>query len=158
MKKVLIAFVLLLVVIAGIVLAQNYFKINSLFQNQKSPKAVINNNAFELTVASTPKEMEIGLSETSSLPQNKGMLFSFKDPGYHTFWMKNMKIPIDIIYINKDEIVTIFSKVNPPSNSTEGPIIYRPDEPSDKVLEINAGLSEKYNFKKGDKVTLENIK
>lgn len=156
MKKVLIAFVLLLVVIAGIVLAQNYFKTNSLFQNQKSPKALINSNTFELTIANTPKEMEIGLSETSSLPQNKGMLFLFKASDYYSFWMRNMKIPIDIIYINKDKIVTIFSKVKPPLPS-ESPIIYRPDEPSDRVLEINAGLSEKYNFKKGDKVILENI-
>lgn len=156
MKKVLIAFVVLLVVIAGIVLTQNYFKTNILLQNQKNAKALINNNSFELTVVRTPKEMEIGLSETDSLPQNKGMLFVFKNPDYYSFWMKNMKISIDIIYINKDKIVTIFSNVKPPQPN-ESPIIYRPDEPSDKVLEINAGLSEKYNFKKGDNVILENI-
>lgn len=157
MKKVLIAFALLLIVIAGGVLAQNYFKTQVLFKIQKNPKATINNNVFQLIVTNTPKEMEIGLSETSSLPQDKGMLFLFKAPGYHAFWMKNMKIPIDIIFINKDKIVTIFSKVNPPSNSNESPIIYRPDEPSDIVLEINSGLSDKYGFKKGDKVVLENI-
>src|SRR3990167_5277714 len=100
MKKVLIAFIVLIAVIAGIVLAQNYFKINVLFQNQKNPKATISNNSFELTVAETPKEMEIGLSETSSLPQNRGMIFLFKTPDYYSFWMKNMKISIDIIYIN----------------------------------------------------------
>ncbi|MEK7518109.1 MAG: DUF192 domain-containing protein [Patescibacteria group bacterium] len=155
MKKILAAFAVLLIVIAGGLLAQNYFKTQNIFQIQKNSKATINNNAFQLIVVNTPKEMEIGLSETTSLPQDKGMLFLFKSPGYHSFWMKNMKIPIDIIFINKDKIVTIFSKVNPPSN--ESPTIYRPDEPSDKVLEINSGLSEKYDFKKGDKVVLENI-
>lgn len=157
MKKILAAFVLLIVVVAGGILAQNYFKTNSLFQVNKNPKAIINNNAFELIVVSTPKEMEIGLSETSSLPQNKGMLFLFKTPDYYPFWMKNMKISIDIIYINRDTIVTIFNKANPPSSSNESPAVYRPDEPSDKVLEINSGLSEKYGFKKGDKIVFENI-
>lgn len=156
MKKVLFIFALFLVIAFGMVFAQNYLKTNSLFQNQKSPKALINDKAFELTIVNTPKEMEIGLSEMSSLPQNKGMLFLFKVPDYYSFWMRNMKIPIDIIYINKDKIVTIFSKVKAPLPS-ESPIIYRPDEPSNKVLEINAGLSEKYNFKKGDKVRYENL-
>lgn len=156
MKKVLAAFALLIVVIAGGILAQNYLKTYSLFQTQKNPKAVINKNSFELIIVSTPKEMEIGLSKTSSLPQNKGMLFSFKTPDYYSFWMKNMKIPIDIIFLSKDEIVTIFNKVKPPLPN-ESPTIYRPDKPSDKVFEINAGLSEKYNFKKGDKVIFENI-
>src|SRR3989344_5019567 len=157
MKKVLLAFAVLILVIAGGILAQNYFKTNSLFQIQKNPKAIINNNSFELTVVNTPKEMETGLSETSSLPQNKGMLFLFKAPGHYPFWMKDMKMPIDIIYINNNKIITIFSKANPPSGPDESPIIYRPDEPSDKVLEINSGLSEKYGFKKGDTVVFENI-
>lgn len=157
MKKVLLAFAVLILVIAGGILAQNYFKTNSLFQIQKNPKAIISNNSFDLIVVNTPKEMEIGLSETNSLPQNKGMLFLFKTPSHYSFWMKNMKIPIDIIYIKNDKIVTIFSEVSPPSDPNESPIIYRPEKPSDKVLEINSGLSEKYGFKKGDKVVLENI-
>lgn len=157
MKKILAAFALLLIVVAGGILAQNYLKTHSLFQAEKNSKAIINNNSFEVIVVSTSKEMEIGLSKTTSLPQNKGMLFLFKTPSHYSFWMKDMKIPIDIIYINNDKIVTIFSKVNPPTDPKESPIIYRPDEPSDRVLEINSGLSEKYSFKKGDKIVFENI-
>lgn len=157
MKKILLAFVILLIVVVGATMAQSYLKTNSLFQIGKNPKVTVSNNTFRVTVAKNPADMEIGLSQTSSLPKDKGMLFLFKAPGFYPFWMRSMKISIDIIYINKDKIVTIFSRVKPPVNSNENLTIYRPDEPSDKVLEILAGLSEEYGFKKGDKVIFENI-
>jgi len=157
MKKVLLVFALLLIVVGGIFFMKNYMSGTSFFIFKKTPIATINNQTFELRVANTQKTREIGLSETKSLPQNQGMIFLFERPDYYSFWMKNMTIPIDIIYINKDEIVTIQSNVQPPKSSIESPIIYTPLTPSDKVLEIQAGLSEKYNFKNGDKINLQNL-
>lgn len=157
MKKVLLVFGLLLVIIGGIVLLQNYLKTKNFISFNKTAKITINNHTFELKVAKSGQEKEIGLSETNSLPENQGMLFIFDKPDYYSFWMKNMKIPIDIIYINNDQIVSIENNAQPAKNSDENPIIYTPTEPSDKVLEINAGLSEKYSFKKGDKVKYENL-
>ncbi len=155
MKKILFVFALLFIIVAGMVIAQNYLKNNSFLE--KNPIAVINDRTFELTVADSAEEKEVGLSKATSLPENKGMIFLFEKPDYYSFWMKNMKIPIDIIYINNDEIVTIHNNVQPPANPSESLNIYTPTEPSNKVLEIQGNLSEKYNFKKGDKVTLENI-
>ena len=157
MKKVLLLFTLLLAIVAGMVLAQNYLKTNSFFPLGKNPTISINKQIFELIVADSPEKKEIGLSKTENLSENKGMVFLFDNPDYYPFWMKDMKISIDIIYIKNDEIVTILENVQPPKNSQESPIVYTPTEPADKVLEINAGLSKKYNFKKGDKITLENI-
>jgi len=157
MKKVLLVFALLLVIVGGILSIKNYLNTTGFFVFKKTPTITINNQTFELRVANTQKEREIGLSETKSLPQNQGMIFIFEKPDYYSFWMKNMKIPIDIIYINKDEIVTIQGNVQPPKSSIESPIIYTPLKPSDKVLEINAGLSKKYNFKNGDKVSSQNL-
>ena len=157
MKKVLLAFVLLLIIIAGTAFTQNYFKTKNFSLVKKNSTATIDNHIFKLIIAGSQKEKEIGLSETKSLPEDQGMLFPFEKPDYYSFWMKNMKIPIDIIYINKDEIVTIHRNVQPPTNQNESLIIYTPDGPSDKVLEIIGGLSEKYSFKKGDKVKYENL-
>lgn len=157
MKKILGLFVLLLILVAGIFFAQNYSKSKNLFTFKKNPTATINGHSFELKVADSSQEREIGLSATKSLPENQGMIFLFDKPDYYSFWMKNMTIPIDIIYINSDNIVTIQNNAQPPKNSIESPIIYTPTNPADKVLEINAGLSEKYNFKKGDKVKIENL-
>ena len=156
MKKVLLASALLLALVAGVVFAQNYLKTKTFFSFKKSPTVTINGHSFAVTVADSPKEQEIGLSETKSLPQDQGMIFIFEKPDYYAFWMKNMKLPIDIIYIKNDRIVTIQSNAAPPKEK-ESPIVYTPTEPSDKVLEINAGLSEEYDLKKGDTVEIKNL-
>ena len=156
MKKVLLASALLLALVAGVVFAQNYLKTKTFSLFQKTPTVTINGQSIAVTVADSAEEKEIGLSETKSLPQNQGMIFLFEKPDYHAFWMKNMKLPIDIIYIKDDRIVTIQSNVWPPKKE-ESPLVYVPTEPSDKVLEINAGLSEKYDFKKGDMVKIKNL-
>lgn len=157
MKKVLLVFALFLILVFGMVFAQNYLKTKQIFPFKENPTAIINEHAFELTIADSDKERQIGLSETKSLSENQGMLFLFEKPGYYSFWMKNMKIAIDIIYINDQNIVSIQHNAQPPTNLTESPIIYTPAGPSDKVLEINSGLAEKYNFKIGDRVKYENL-
>ena len=81
------------------------------------------------------------------------MVFPFNKADYYSFWMKDMKFPIDIIYLKDKKIVTIFENVLPQS-SDQNPEILNPEEPSDTVLEINAGLARKYNLKKGDIIRL----
>ncbi len=157
MKIILALFGLLLVIIAGIAFVQTNPKNISLSFFTKTATAIINNHTFTLLVAKSPKEKEIGLSEKTTLPQDTGMLFSFGQSDYYSFWMKNMKIPIDIIYINKNKIVTIYENLQPPKSKEESLPILKPNEPSDTVLEINAGLSQKYSFKKGDAVKIENL-
>ena len=124
--------------------------------NRKAPKVVINNHTFSVTVAKTDKEKQIGLSETKKLDKNQGMLFVFDQPDYYSFWMKNMKFPIDIIYINGDKVTTVINSAEPVSNGQLP--IYQPKEKSDKVIEINAGLSKTYNIKNGSQVTIQNLK
>lgn len=155
MKKVVLVFTLFLIVVGGLLFVQKYSKTGNFLLLKKTPTATINNRTFEIIVADSQKEREIGLSETKSLPENQGMVFIFDRPAYYSFWMKNMTIPIDIIYINGQEIVTIQNNVQPPKSPAESLIIYTPTKPSDKVLEISAGLSKKYNFKKGDKVEID---
>lgn len=158
MKKVLLVFVLLLISAGALFLTQNYLKEGgklSLFK--KTSTVTIGNYNFEVIVATSQREREIGLSETNSLPQDQGMIFLFEKPDYYSFWMKNMKFPIDILYLSNQEIVTIYKNVQPATNSAENLRIYTPTGPSDKVLEIQAGLSEKYGFKNGDKITLKNL-
>jgi hypothetical protein len=158
MKKLLLVFALLLIVTGAMYFTQNYLKgEGSLSFFKKTPIITINGNSFKVTVAASQQEREIGLSETKSLSQSQGMIFLFNKPDYYPFWMKNMKFPIDIIYINNDTITVIINNAQPPKDNKESPIIYTPAEPSDKVLEIQAGLSEKYKFKNGDKVKYENL-
>lgn len=157
MKKILLWFALLLIIVGGIVLVQNYQKKGGISFLKKPSIVTIDSHSFKVTVANSQKTREVGLSETKSISPDQGMIFLFDKPDLYSFWMKNMKFSIDIIYINNDTIVTIKNNAQPPKNNKESPIIYTPTAPSDKVLEIQAGLSEKYKFKNGDKVKYENL-
>ncbi len=149
MKKISALFVILITIVIVALSAQNYLKTRS-----KTPIATINNHIFKLEIAKTPKEKEMGLSAKKTLEKDFGMLFPFEKPGYYSFWMKDMKFPIDIIYIRNDHIVTIHKNVKPPKNPNDRLLLYNSKEPADTVLEINAGLSEKYNFKESNEVKL----
>ena len=77
----------------------------------KSTTVSMNNKTFKVTVAKTIEEKQKGLSGQKSLGQDKGMLFVFNEKGYYSFWMKDMKFPIDIIFIDGETIVTIYKNI-----------------------------------------------
>lgn len=147
MKKIFLISGLSILVITLTFLNYNY-------PDKKTPQIAINNHIFNLEITKTEKEKEIGLAKYKNIPQNFGMLFPFGKPDYYSFWMKNMKFTIDIIFIRNNKIVTIFKNASPPKSNNELLPIYRSQNLSDTVLEINAGLSDKYNFKTGDLVKL----
>lgn len=118
-------------------------------------KAVIRikNQGFKIEVADTAYLRSRGLSGRESLPEDAGMLFVFGSSSAQTFWMKGMRFPLDIIWIRNDRIVGIEKNVPPESDTPVlGLKLYSSPEPVDKVLEINAGLSERYGFEVGDRV------
>ncbi len=156
MKTIFLLIILLGALLIGAVVGKNYIKTRNLIPTS-GPTETIGGHTFNIEIAKTPTEKEIGLSSKQSLPQDQGMLFPFDKPGNYSFWMKNMKFPIDIIYIKYNTIVSIFQNVQPPSSTEQELPIYTPVAAADSVLEINAGLSSKYNFKEGDKVTSSNI-
>lgn len=119
--------------------------------NISQNKVCINSQCFNIEIAKTPQERQKGLMYRQSLNENAGMLFIFDKEGIYPFWMKNTLIYLDIIWISKTKkIVHIEEDVQPckidscPSYSPEKEALY--------VLEINAGLAEKYSFKVGDEV------
>jgi uncharacterized protein len=117
----------------------------------------INNAKFGVVLAKTNTEKEIGLSNTRNLPQNRGMLFLFDQPAYYAFWMKEMKFPIDIIFIRGNKVTTVFSNVLPPSQTNGQLPLYQPKDASEKVLELNAGMAQKYNIQEGSVVEINNL-
>lgn len=122
-------------------------------------QATVKGHTINLSLAKTPKEREIGLSTRNDLDNDNGMLFLFDTPDYYSFWMKDMKFPIDIIFINDNKIVTIYSNVPPPSSQLvqDNLPIYQPAEPANRVLELNSGVSEKYGLKNGDQIIFKGI-
>lgn len=124
----------------------------SLLLSRKNATVTINDQEFNVKVAKTEAQKQKGLSGANSIGEKDGMLFIFDTPDHYSFWMKDMKFPIDIIYINGDKVVTVIR--NAPTQDLK---TYQPESPSDKVLEIQAGLSEKYKIDKGSSVIIENL-
>jgi len=101
------------------------------------------NTLIKVNLATTKSEQEQGLSERKSINDDEGMLFIFQKPSVNYFWMKDMKFPIDIIWIgDNSEIIYIKKNVNPDTY----PTTFGPNEESRYVLEVNAGFSEKNNW------------
>lgn len=129
----------------------------TLILNRKTPEVLINNQTFKVMIADEEKERSKGLSGKKKIKENQGMLFLFDKPGYPSFWMNDMKFSIDIIYINGNKVTTIFKNVKAPDQSNNNLEIYNPSSESDKVLEINAGLADKYNIKEGSEISITNL-
>ena len=94
-------------------------------------------------VPSTDEEKMTGLMYRDSLCDNCGMFYDYVDGG---FWMKNVNFPIEMIFINDDQIVDIKK-----ANAQDETIIY-PSVESNGNLEVNDGFCESNNISIGDKV------
>lgn len=102
---------------------------------------------INLETVSDDEKRKKGLSNRDSLCSNCGMLFLFDKEGDYFFWMKDMRFPIDIIWLRDNEVVHIAQNVNHQSKS-----VYSSKEKADKVLELNANEVSRCNIKIGDKL------
>jgi uncharacterized protein len=106
-------------------------------------------------IAATDEQRTKGLSVKDRLDENEAMLFVFDYEAQHTFWMKNMKFPIDIMWIDSDKtVVYIEHNVEPCSSEIFCPV-FRPDHDSLYVLETIGGFAERHDIVKGTMVEFE---
>lgn len=162
MKKFLVQFVFLTIVIAGALFFFNPTggprNLDLPFLPQKTALATldINGHIFKVEIADTQSKRSKGLSGRSSLPEDQGMLFVFDRADKYPFWMKELKFPLDFIWIKEDSVVDILPNVPPPAEgqTDESLPIYQPRVEIDKVLEINGGVAEKLGLKLGDTVKI----
>lgn len=101
-------------------------------------------------VMDTPEQRAQGLSGWDTLPDGEGMLFVFPEDGYHAFWMKDMKFPIDIVWISKDGVVVDTQRGVSPETYPEYSFV--PQMPVRYVLELPAGWLNQYEVDVGARV------
>lgn len=125
-------------------------------KSQKEKIVKIGKAQFKVEIAQTEEERKKGLSGRDSLAPDSGMLFVLEKDSKPSFWMKGVKFPIDIIWIDNTKVAEITP--NTPTPNTQDPEIptYSPQKPASHVLEIPAGEAEKKEIKVGDKVELPN--
>jgi uncharacterized membrane protein (UPF0127 family) len=104
-------------------------------------------NKFKTYTVEDEHDRDKGLSVFDSIKDSEAMMFVFETPGKYSFWMKGMKFPIDIVWLdNEGKIVDIKRHV---ATSTY-PELFAPDSDSTYVVELNAGVSERLKIKIGD--------
>jgi uncharacterized membrane protein (UPF0127 family) len=107
-------------------------------------------------VADTTEKRARGLMFRDSLPKELGMLFTFAAPQAWSFWMKNTRIPLDIIWMDQNKrIVHLERNVPGCMRQDDGCPQYQPNEDALYVLEIAAGQSEALQLQRGVKLRFE---
>jgi uncharacterized membrane protein (UPF0127 family) len=100
-----------------------------------------------LEVARTPKEIERGLMNRTSIPPHTGMLFWFENEAERAFWMHKTLIPLDMIFVTSAGRITNIIHSAPPENDT----LRKSTEPVQYVVELPGGTAEKYGLQAGDR-------
>jgi uncharacterized protein len=144
-RKNILTFLFLAAIIAGIFwyIAARVYSLDG----NKIKAVNINGKTFYAEIVSSPEKMQKGLGKRNGLCQSCAMLFQFSEPGKRSFWMKDMRFPLDILWILNGKVVHI--EKNVPKAFLE---TLTPQVAANQVLEINAGLSDKLGIKEGNKV------
>lgn len=103
---------------------------------------------LDIEIADDDYQTQTGLMYRDELKENHGMLFIFPDVQMRSFYMKNTRIPLDIIYIDENKTIVSIQKNAKPFDETSLPS----EAPAKYVLEINAGLSDLWQLNVGDTI------
>jgi uncharacterized membrane protein (UPF0127 family) len=105
-------------------------------------------------IAATPEARLLGLMFRDNLPEDSGMLFVYPQSNYWNFWMKNTKMPLDIIWLDETRrVVHIVYKAQP--CMSKPCLIYASMYRAAYVLELSSGVSKKWQLNIGDQLIFE---
>jgi uncharacterized membrane protein (UPF0127 family) len=113
----------------------------------------IGDGVFLARVAKTAESREKGLSGTSGLRDNQAMLFIYDSDGKWPIWMKDMKYPIDIVWLDKDKKVVYIVKNAPPESYPYEN--FTPKQDARYVLEFPAGTVSKKSIVIGEETVFD---
>jgi uncharacterized protein len=128
--------------------------------DNKYLKAKVTVKGFELNadVPITSELMARGLAVKNQLKESEAMLFVFEESAQHSFWMKDMKFPIDIIWLDSDGKVVHIEQNLQPCVSVLICTSYSPDIDSQYVLETVAGFTQRHNISVGTDIDIELVR
>jgi uncharacterized membrane protein (UPF0127 family) len=106
-------------------------------------------------VVSTPAEITQGLSGRDVIGSD-GMLFVFDEALVPSFWMKEMRFPLDMVWIRDGVVVDVHRDVPAPGAGTAEAALprYQPSEAVDMVLELPAGSAQEWGVAPGSSFVL----
>lgn len=127
----------------------NFYRTQQTHMSDRNSLSFINGIYFE--IASTTSARMQGLSGRSIIPYNYAMLFIFATDSRYGFWMKDMRVPIDIVWLSDTgHVVGIDHSVQPNTY----PRVFYPSQPVKYVLEMRAGSALQRGWKDGTTVNI----
>jgi uncharacterized protein len=122
--------------------------------DSKYLKAKVTVKDFELNadVPITSELISKGLAVKNQLKENEAMLFVFEEPAKYSFWMKDMKFPIDIIWLDSASKVVHIERNLQPCASVFICTGYSPSADSQYILETVAGFAQRHNVNIGSDI------
>ena len=107
--------------------------------------------SMDIEIADDDYSRQTGLMYRESMEEKQGMLFVYQRESMHNFYMKNTYIPLDLIFFDGDSTIVSFQKDAKPLDETNLPS----QVPAQFILEINAGLSERWGLQTGDRCSFQ---
>lgn len=107
---------------------------------------------LRVEVASTAEQRAAGLSNRDTLAADAGMLFDLQQTRRASFWMKDTRIPLDMVWIREDRTVSsVTAAVQPEPGVADADLrMYPSQEPVRYVLELNGGAAARLGITPGD--------
>ena len=107
--------------------------------------------SFTLEVADTEATRERGFMEREVGPR-QGMLFVFDQPGRHSFWMKNCRVSLDILWLDASFRIVHLAAAQPPCPAEGDCPSIVPMRPAHYALEFASGTARAHGLKPGTRV------
>jgi len=112
-----------------------------------------NDHLVVAEIADTPERQQRGYMFRTEVRDGEGMVFLFAQPDFHPFWMKNTLVPLDIIWMDRENTVIHIEANTPPCKEDPCPN-YGPMRKAAAVLEVRAGTAAAQGLKMGDRLRI----
>jgi len=120
------------------------------------PHVDFDDHRYYVDIADDDRSRARGLMFVDEMDANRGMFFIFRREAPRSFWMRNTRIPLDIIYLDRELRVVSISEDTPPCRTQRCPS-YPSEGPAQYVLELNAGQAARIGLDPGDQIQVGNI-
>ncbi|KQZ63542.1 MULTISPECIES: DUF192 domain-containing protein [unclassified Lysobacter] len=108
---------------------------------------------YTVEVADDDEERAMGLMFREEMPEGSGMIFIHERQEPQSYWMKNTKIPLDILYFDDSRKLVSQQRDVPPCSAGNQCPPYPSNAPARYVLELNAGQAAKLKLNDGAVLT-----
>jgi uncharacterized membrane protein (UPF0127 family) len=108
---------------------------------------VINGHPLTAEVAATDETRTQGLMHRRILPENRGMLFVFRETAPHAMWMMNTYVPLSVAFLDERGLIINIADMKPHTRDTHAAA-----KPAKYALEVNQGWFAKRGIKPGARI------